>query len=878
MTSKLPWSTPELNQSQSDFQSVAAALVCDAPIFIGLYDASLRVTFLNAVARKMIGLSATASVTSYSITDLLSASDCSAAMDDVAGAVLSDEPWKGEMNVRHLTRPSDRIDVSCSIFPLRGSSGARIGAAVIGIDISARRPAERELRDEYVLVSSVLESLPLGVGIYSRRGALIHSNQRMRAYIGRSDLSEGESMPAQSWHGDKSETRPILLTQYADAASALRHLSGSGTDVLQGDARTARWMRISAMPLRLESDEVEGAAVLVQDAEEWRQATQQTVAAGTELSSQGRFLEATLSSIPGFVYVFDRQRRFVYANAAMLALFGLSADQMLGRTFAELDYPRNLADRLNAHIDAVFSDGRTVEDEVFFRSPTGYSAYFSLLWGPVRMTAGTIDFVVGVSHDTTERRAHEAASERSEARLRAATELVGLGVYSWDPVTGALDWDERVHAMWGLPPDAPVDMEVYEAGIHPDDLARVRGAIAACVDPTGDGRYSIEYRVLGRSDGTLRQIATSGRTTFEDGQAVGFIGAVIDLTSQRRAEAAIRASEAQFRSFAEHSSNLIWISDPAKGIIVYRSAAFEKIWGVATEDGPVALADWMTAVHPDDRQQVESALATVQSGEVAQYEYRIIRPVDGAIRWLRDTSFPIRDEFGVVVQIGGIAEDLSPKDNRQVYIVSSRASQARGLVTSARSAGYRTRTFHSASAFLDVAPVLAAGCVLADLRGSRLQGLSIPRELKARSILLPAILIDGPYADVGSAVAGMKAGAIDYLSVVDEESFSSDLAKALAECRGAARPAAREERAASQIARLTSRERDVLQHLVEGGTNKTIGKALGISPRTVELHRAQVVSRLGASSLMELLQIALAAGIKPATGARHKIRQQSQEI
>ena len=109
----------------------------------------------------------------------------------------------------------------------------------------------------------------------------------------------------------------------------------------------------------------------------------------------------------------------------------------------------------------------------------------------------------------------------------------------------------------------------------------------------------------------------------------------------------------------------------------------------------------------------------------------------------------------------------------------------------------------------------------------------------------------------------MKAGAIDYLLVTKDEPFRSALATAMAECQGSARPTTRDEQAVSRLARLTPREREVLVHLVEGGTNKTIGQKLGISPRTVELHRAQVMHRLNASSLTELLQTALAAGIAP---------------
>lgn len=578
-------------------------------------------------------------------------------------------------------------------------------------------------------------------------------------------------------------------------------------------------------------------------------------------------VEARLSAIPDFVYAFDRQRRFAYANPAMLALFGLPSDEMLGKTFVELDYPPHLAERLNSHIDRIFEDGVTVENEVFFNGPTGYGAYFAYLWGPARADDGSVELVVGVSRDTSERHAIEEALRQNEARLRAATELVGLGVYSWDPTTGALDWDDRLRAMWGLPPDAAVDTGVFEAGIHPDDLPRVRSAIAACADPAGDGRYSIEYRVIGRDDGVTRHIATSGQTTFAQGRAVGFIGAAIEVTPQRRAEAAILASEAQFRSFAAHSRNLIWIGDPATGTIIYRSAAYERIWGVPCDEAPTALAKWMNDVHPDDRQRVEHALATVKAGQAAQFEYRIVRPSDGAVRWLRDTSFPIPDDDGAVTRIGGITEDLTQDDVRQVYIISTEAAEARRLGRVVRALGYHARIFESAAAFLEIAPVLAPGCVLVDLRKRKDEGLSIPRELKARSATLPTIALDAPDTDVASAVAAMKRGAIDYVIIEDEAALRASLANAMAECHGAVRPTTRDENAGARVARLPPREREVLVGLIDGGTNKTIGQKLGISPRTVELHRAQVMSRLDVSSLSELLQIALAAGITPSNGA-----------
>ncbi|SFB63677.1 PAS domain S-box-containing protein [Rhizobium sp. NFR07] len=721
-----------------------------------------------------------------------------------------------------------------------------------------------------MLLASVLQNLPLGVGVYGSDGSLIDSNQTLRDYVRLDRLPSRQPAETRLWRGYDEHGRLIGPGDYPGARALRGERVIPGVDFLYaGGDGPERWMRVSAVPFRRDDTESDEAIVVVQDIDDLKRAREEIEAAAAKYASQSRFLEATLSSIPDHVYAFNADRRFVYANPFMLGLFGLTASEMLGRTFDDLDYPPELAAHLNDHIDRIFRDAVTVEDEMFFKSPTGHAAYFTYRWGPIFAADGSVELVVGVSRDTSERRSIEEALEKSEARLRAATELVGLGIYGWDPVTGVLDWDEQLHVMWGLSPGDPVDMSVYEAGIHPDDLLGVQEAIAACVDPAGDGRYAIEYRVIGRDDGITRHIATSGRTEFRSDRAVSFIGAAIDVSEQRRTEAAVRESEAQFRSFAENSSNLLWIAETKSRAIVYRSAAFSRIWGEPMDEAPDNLDTWMEGVHPDDRSGVLRAFESVMAGEVTQYEYRIVRPKDDAMRWLRDTSFPIRDSRGVITRIGGIAEDLTQEDSRQVYIVSVTESEARNLARLVRMDGYHARIFASASAFLDIAPVLASGSVLVDLRSEREDGLSILRELKARSIALPTIALDDAAAGADAAVTAMKAGAVDFILFSEEAGLREKLGAVLAEAHAASRPAARNEEANAHIARLTPREREVLGGLVDGGTNKIIAKALGISPRTVELHRSQVMSKLGAGSVTELGQIALAAGIAPsATGAK----------
>ena len=850
--------------SELAFGALASAMICQAPTFICLCDSNLRPRFLNTAARSMLGLPAGADVGQLELFDFFAPRHRDSVKNLGLPRLLLDGSWEDVLSLRDLADQSGEMEVRWSAFVLRDTASQLLGAAAFATDSAVHDWAERALRDQRMLLASVLDNLPLGVGVYDHHGKLIHSNQQMRDYAGLTHLPSRGKHSSQQWRAYDAEGRLIPPGAYPGARALRGEVVMPGIDFLYSgrDARE-RWLRVSAVPFWLKSEQARTAIAVVQDVDDLKRALEQREAARAELADQSRFFEATLSSISDYIYAFDTERRFAYVNTAMHALFGLSAKDMLGKTFADLDYPQDLADHLNADIDRVLREGATIQDEVFFRSPTGHAAYFSYLWGPIRADDGSVEFVVGVSRETSERRAFEDRLSKNEARLRAATDLVGLGIYSWDPLTGALDWDERVRAMWGLPPDAAVDEDVYEAGIHPDDLDRVRSAIAACVDPAGDGRYTIEYRVRGRDDGITRHIATSGRTSFAHGRAIGFIGAAIDVTAQRRAEAAIRSSEAQFRSFAAHSRNLIWIADPAAGTIIYRSSAYERIWGLPADESSAALADWIKGVHPDDRHRVEHTLATVVDGEVALFEYRIVRPIDGVIRWLRDTSFPIPDGNGAVTRIGGITEDLTQEDVRQVYVVNAKAVTARRLAGFVRGLGYHARIFESGSAFLDVAPVLAPGCVLIDLREARAEGLAIPRELKARSITLPTIALDAPGAGVAAAVAAMKSGAVDYLVETDEAAFLATLAEAMAVCHGAARPTVRDDNAGARVDRLTPREREVLVGLVQGGTNKSIAQKLGISPRTVELHRAQVMNRLNASSLTELLHTAMAAGFAP---------------
>lgn len=457
----------------------------------------------------------------------------------------------------------------------------------------------------------------------------------------------------------------------------------------------------------------------------------------------------------------------------------------------------------------------------------------------------------------------EHALRRSEARLQAAVELVGLAPYGWDPATGALEWDARLKAMWGLPADAHVDQAVWISAIHPEDRPRVEEAVARCCDPAGDGVYKIDYRVIGIEDGVERWVSTHGRTQFEDGRPIRFVGVALDITERKRDEAVSRARAERFRQFAEHSANVLWLANLKSRRLTYLSPAVRHVWGVPPERLS-SIEDWLDTIHPDDRDSVERAVERVGSGDVVVLEYRILRPSDGIVRRIRDTFFPIRGEKGGIRHVGGIAADVTGRTGARIYVVDRDAESRQKLLALLHPAGYEVQLFESPAALAEVAESLQPGCVILDIEAADPEGLTVAKALKVGRLALPVLVVGRSHGDVGFGVRAMKAGAVDYLEKPwQPAALLTAVSAALAELRTDNERSQARDDARQRIGALSAREREVLEGLLAGGTNKSIGRALGLSPRTVEIHRAHVMETLGVRTLPEAVLMAAKAGVQP---------------
>ena len=178
-----------------------------------------------------------------------------------------------------------------------------------------------------------------------------------------------------------------------------------------------------------------------------------------------------------------------------------------------------------------------------------------------------------------------------------------------------------------------------------------------------------------------------------------------------------------------------------------------------------------------------------------------------------------------------------------------------------RTSGYLVKTYTSGVEFLASAKEAVPGCVLLDVRMPEMDGLEVQAALKERGILLPVVVMTG-HGDINTAVEAMKLGAVDFVEKPFEKAVMlRAIEAALERLDKSAKRHVRADEARARLAALTSRELDVMKGLVRGHPNKTIAYDLEISPRTVEIHRANLMTKLEVHSLSDALRIAFAAGL-----------------
>jgi two-component system response regulator FixJ len=198
-------------------------------------------------------------------------------------------------------------------------------------------------------------------------------------------------------------------------------------------------------------------------------------------------------------------------------------------------------------------------------------------------------------------------------------------------------------------------------------------------------------------------------------------------------------------------------------------------------------------------------------------------------------------------------------DVKLVHLVDDDAAVRRSVGFMLKTSGHQVQPYESGLELLKNSSHLEQGCILLDIRMPGMDGLEVQQALQDQGVSLPVIIMTG-HGDVGLAVKAMKAGAVDFIEKpFDKEALISSLEEGFRRLSRKEATQDRKKDADVRLQALTPRERDVLDGLAQGLPNKTIAYDLGISPRTVEIHRANLMTKLEVRSLSEALRIAFAA-------------------
>ncbi len=301
---------------------------------------------------------------------------------------------------------------------------------------------------------------------------------------------------------------------------------------------------------------------------------------------------------------------------------------------------------------------------------------------------------IKIGQDVTERRRAEDRLRESEARLQAIFEGASVGLSEIDSSGRIVLANDEMGRILGRSREEMRALSVSEV-THPDDLSRTQEVIdRVLAGEAGGSGLGLDKRYL-RSDGSA--VRANSRATLlpgPDGRPGNLLVVTMDLSERWQAEEAVRESEARFRQFGEASSDALWIRDAETLEWEYLNPAFDRIFGT---DRQAALRNrgldfLMNLILPEDREKTRAAIRSLAEGD-AVYEYRIRRPSDGAIRWLRTTGFGLGTNEGAPRRLGGITHDMTEEKQavaRMEVLLAELQHRTRNLVGVVRAMASRT--------------------------------------------------------------------------------------------------------------------------------------------------------------------------------------------
>ncbi len=436
-----------------------------------------------------------------------------------------------EQAERHIEESRQLSDGSTLVLdvnkvPIRNTEGRVVGVLGIYDDITERRLAEEALKASEARFRAIVANTMLGLVVVDLNGYIISANAAIERMIGYTAEELRTRRFTDITHADDVHTSRLLFQE----------LLAGARESYQMEKRYRRkdgsilWAQLSVSVIRAANGAPEAIIGAVEDITERKQAEEAIRESETNY-------RALLGALDESVCMVDRHGTLLVVNAIAAARCHCTPDEMVGHSFRDFLSP-DLARTRWKIIESVFASGESLHSE-----DTRDGIVFSHTTYPVFDTDHAVVRVVSVSHDISERKQAEEDLRESNARLVLAQQSAGAGIWTWDMVTGTLEWSNELYRLFGLDPmmDA-ASFPTWTRVVHPDDAAmagaRIEQAIATHTP------LSSEYRIV-LPTGEMRWIHALGDTLYaDDGTPRSMSGICIDITARKQTEAALQEREA----------------------------------------------------------------------------------------------------------------------------------------------------------------------------------------------------------------------------------------------------------------------------------------------------------------------------------------------
>ncbi len=522
-------------------------------------------------------------------------------------------------------------------------------------DVTEQRRMEEVLLESEAKYHALFECNPLPLFVYDREThrILAVNEAAVQAY----GYSRVEFLSMTIGDLQPPEDTPLLLETLKAAPSRLydagpfRHQKKDGSLIN---------VRVTCHHLKL--GDREAALALMFDV------TEQLRAEQAMRGSRAQLAGIVDSAMDGIITV-DENLRIVVLNPAAEKIFRCSAQKALGQTLDRFipERFRSLhSEQMRAFAGGPEQRRRMNSREVLAGLRANGEEFpmgASISW----FDADGKKFLTVVVRDLTEKVKAEESLRLGQQRLRQAVRASNIGIFEHNHCTDTVYWAPEMREIYGLGPDQPMTLQVYLNCVHPDDRKAVAAAVQRAHDPTGDGLFDVEHRIV-RPDGSIRWVLYRSQTHFE-GQGAArrktvTIGATADITERKQAELALRESEADLKRAQAVAHIGSWYLDIVNDVLTWSEETY-RMFGVALH-APLTLARFLETVHPDDREYVGQSWNAAVNGQPYDIEHRII--VGGATKWVRERAEVEFDAAGKAVRGIGTVQDVTERKQAELAL------------------------------------------------------------------------------------------------------------------------------------------------------------------------------------------------------------------